>query len=309
MQLQRRIEKELGKQFPLAAFFQAPTVASQYEFLTKSGLSRQRTFDLTPGKNPDSPTLFCFHFAFIARLLAKHIGQNVRVVAVESNLLEEYDLWLKTGRSNTTLTALAKNCVADVQRIQPHGPYYLGGFCFGGNLAAEVAHQLAEKGEKIGFVALFNSYHHSSMQTQVYPQLAKWSYHLEQTLTNGWAYVSMKLGNWAEKRATRGSRSAVDSLNELETFDTEETKATQSNFTRQLLDSHSGSPFPVKTLLFRAVSDPQPLRWQYDPAHGWGDLLLGDLTCHDVLCSHSYLVKESKLAVVADKLNSFFPVR
>jgi len=41
-------------------------------------------------------------------------------------------------------------------RDQPHGPYQLGGYCFGGNVAYEMARQLDEQGEKISLLVLIN---------------------------------------------------------------------------------------------------------------------------------------------------------
>jgi len=37
-------------------------------------------------------------------------------------------------------------------------PYYLGGFCFGGNLAFHMALQLLSSGEEVAFLGLFESY-------------------------------------------------------------------------------------------------------------------------------------------------------
>jgi thioesterase domain-containing protein len=56
-----------------------------------------------------------------------------------------------------TLPDLAAIYAREVQSIQPHGPYYLGGNCLGGNLAFEIAHQLKEQGQDVNLVALFES--------------------------------------------------------------------------------------------------------------------------------------------------------
>jgi thioesterase domain-containing protein len=283
-------------------------VAKMLEFLAKSDVSHQKIFDLSSGPMPDPPVVFCFHFIFMARTLANHLGKRAQVFAVESHIKEEYDLWQKTGKSNTTIKNLAKRCVEDLQRVRPHGPYYLLGFCFGGNLAAEVASQLIQKGEKVAVLALLNSYNHSAMKPQSQPRLARWVYHTEQVSTLGWPYASAKLNTWLEKRRNGRSHSGSQSSFE-DNYDTDESRAIQSDFTRALLGSHIYQPFSAKTVLFRAVTDPSPLKWQYSPSHGWKDVVSENLILDHVYCGHADLMKESQIVEVAEKLASYFPTR
>jgi thioesterase domain-containing protein len=37
----------------------------------------------------------------------------------------------------------------EIKRVQPYGPYYIGGYCFGGLVAYEIANQLIEQGETV----------------------------------------------------------------------------------------------------------------------------------------------------------------
>jgi thioesterase domain-containing protein len=49
-------------------------------------------------------------------------------------------------------------CYLEQVRIfQPTGPYYLGGYCLGGNVAYEMARQLHADGEEVALVALLDS--------------------------------------------------------------------------------------------------------------------------------------------------------
>jgi len=41
--------------------------------------------------------------------------------------------------------------------VQPHGPYFLGGWSLGGNLAFEMSRQLVEQGERVGLLALLDA--------------------------------------------------------------------------------------------------------------------------------------------------------
>jgi len=44
---------------------------------------------------------------------------------------------------------IAKHYVHEIQTIQPHGPYYLGGNCGGANIMVHVAHELIQRNERI----------------------------------------------------------------------------------------------------------------------------------------------------------------
>src|SRR5690606_31461692 len=44
-----------------------------------------------------------------------------------------------------------------LQKFQPHGPYYLGGWCYGGIIAVEMARLLKQRGEKVALLALLET--------------------------------------------------------------------------------------------------------------------------------------------------------
>ncbi|HEV2688081.1 MAG TPA: AMP-binding protein [Bryobacteraceae bacterium] len=52
---------------------------------------------------------------------------------------------------------LAARCRETLQSVQPHGPYMLGGWCFAGVVAFELARQLETLGEHVSVLALFDS--------------------------------------------------------------------------------------------------------------------------------------------------------
>jgi amino acid adenylation domain-containing protein len=53
-------------------------------------------------------------------------------------------------------------CYVDlIRRVQPHGPYHLGGGCYGGLVAFEMARRLRSLGETVSVVALIDTYNFS----------------------------------------------------------------------------------------------------------------------------------------------------
>jgi thioesterase domain-containing protein len=56
-----------------------------------------------------------------------------------------------------SVEAMAAEHVAEIRRVQPHGPYFIGGSCVGGVVALEIAQQLHAQGETIGSLILVDS--------------------------------------------------------------------------------------------------------------------------------------------------------
>lgn len=53
-----------------------------------------------------------------------------------------------------TIEQMAARYIKVIQRVQPAGPYYIGGFCFGGVIAYEIARQLEQLGEKTALLVI-----------------------------------------------------------------------------------------------------------------------------------------------------------
>lgn len=57
----------------------------------------------------------------------------------------------------TQVETMASHYVQLVQTVQPEGPYLLGGWCFGGLVAFEMAQQLHTQGQEVALLALVNT--------------------------------------------------------------------------------------------------------------------------------------------------------
>ncbi|XP_048589011.1 phenolphthiocerol/phthiocerol polyketide synthase subunit C-like [Nematostella vectensis] len=62
------------------------------------------------------------------------------------------------GADCSSVRELASHYVSLVREEQKHGPYFLGGYCFGGLVAYEMACILTEQGESVGFVGMIDTY-------------------------------------------------------------------------------------------------------------------------------------------------------
>jgi thioesterase domain-containing protein len=56
-----------------------------------------------------------------------------------------------------TVPAIAAHYIRCIRGVQPHGPYHLSGFCFGGLVAFEMARRLNAQGEKVALLAIFDA--------------------------------------------------------------------------------------------------------------------------------------------------------
>jgi aspartate racemase len=56
-----------------------------------------------------------------------------------------------------TIEAMAADHVTEIQRVQPHGPYFLAGLSFGGRVCFEVAQRLAQEDERVSFLGLIDT--------------------------------------------------------------------------------------------------------------------------------------------------------
>ena len=57
----------------------------------------------------------------------------------------------------TSVEVMTEEYLREIKARQPHGPYQLCGYSFGGVLAFEIARQLSESGDEVGFVGLIDT--------------------------------------------------------------------------------------------------------------------------------------------------------
>jgi phthiocerol/phenolphthiocerol synthesis type-I polyketide synthase E len=150
-----RIEKAFNVKLPVATLFEAPTIEE---------LARILRLEISPpGWSPlvaiqpsgSRPPFFCIHGAggnvLIYRDLSLHLGSDQPFYGLQSQGLDgSYPLL-------TRIEDMAALYVKEIRKMQPHGPYFIGGYCMGGTIAFEVAQQLQAQGEQIALLALFDT--------------------------------------------------------------------------------------------------------------------------------------------------------
>ena len=104
----------------------------------------------------DLPPLFCLHpaagFSWSFAGLTPYLGTDRPVYGVQSPGLR--------GRHGVAadLDGIAEYYLERIRSVQPHGPYHLVGWSFGGQAAHAVATLLQERGEEVALLAVMDTY-------------------------------------------------------------------------------------------------------------------------------------------------------
>ena len=143
--------EEAGLAVSLAELFQHTSVASV------AALLRQRTDE--PVQDASVVTVRSGGSQLPLFLLHEFSGMDLYFPALGQHLPGDYPIYgLPGGPHLDTMEGLAARLVGLIRQIQPHGPYRLAGWSFGGVLAYEVAMQLLGLDETVEFLGLIDSY-------------------------------------------------------------------------------------------------------------------------------------------------------
>ncbi len=155
-QLTARIRRHLGVHVHPRHLFTDPTLAELAALLDASASAPPGAPDplVTLRACGSRPPLFLVHPVGGAVThyleLAELLGDDRPVHAIE-------DPQLHGAAPAADLADRARRYVELVRRVQPHGPYHLGGWSLGGSVAVEMAGQLTDAGETVALVAALDA--------------------------------------------------------------------------------------------------------------------------------------------------------
>ncbi len=175
VRLFRMIKKAYAIEFPISVLFEAPTIGQCAALIERAGGGAaavkpatgaepaaaeaaprfKHVVPMHPGKAANKTPLFIcagmFGNILNLRHLAIRLGQDRPVYGLQAKGLYGGDT------PHETFEEMARDYIAEVRTVQPHGPYILAGFSGGGIVAYEMAQQLRAAGEEVTQVFLLDT--------------------------------------------------------------------------------------------------------------------------------------------------------
>lgn len=282
LRLTSRIEKEFGKKLTLTALIQAPTVEEMTRLVQEQNSSWSPL--VTMQAEGSAPAFFFVHGlgGTVMRFheLARHMAPDQPFLCFQAQGMDGNLAVLNDVHEMAELYLL------HLRKAQAEGPYYLGGYSFGGLVAMEMARRLAESGEEIGLLALIDTY-------LVGPDS-------ESSLVKRFLSLSFeqKLA-YLKKRATRyrrGIKRRIDALSLPAPVKVVREACAVAE------KKYRPATMPVPVVLFRASE--KALRGLDNSQNGWQRYAAAGLEIHEIDGDHGNILNEPKVGELAAALRS-----
>jgi amino acid adenylation domain-containing protein len=314
MRLFARLERELGIRIPVAVLFGAPTVAQLAAAIRSRDTDAAWPSLMAVQPLGGLPPFFCASPLVVDVLayrgLALEMGTDQPFYALYSQGREG------APRGRDQIVELAARYVSEIRAVQPHGPYYLGGYSFGGKIAYEMARQLATGGEPVGLLAFLEVYGPGYLT----PYIPAWLFsrvrnlgRLEVSLADllPWAMMhwrNLRQGTPSDRAAYIRSKLA-GRIRQLQRVWRRSRHHRRSGLAGDpglvprppKYPAYDPGGYNGRVALFRA--EKQPLGIRSDPAMGWGSLLKGEFEIHSVPGFHDTILFGPRVKRLASMLN------
>lgn len=309
-----QIEKTFGKRLRLATVFQAPTIEQLAAILREEiqeGSAIAGTSLVEIHSQGARPPLFLVHGAGGGMFwgyvnLSRHLGEDQPVYGLKSRGLDGSDEF-------QSIEEMAAQYVADIRTLQPKGPYHLGGYCFGGNVAYEMARQLSAQGEEVALLVLLNCAPPNSSYDRIHWTPA-WATRFVRNLFY-WARDVRRWNpthrreffRWKKEQLRRrlelplwqSNKMDAGNFVDLSSYSESQRKLWQAHI-RGLANYHP-QPWSGRVHLFRSPG--HPLLCSFEANYGWRGLAKGGVSISIVPGVHEKILEEPCVASLAKELN------
>jgi thioesterase domain-containing protein/acyl carrier protein len=308
------IEKETGRKLRLSTIFQQPTIARLARAMQEgqAAINASSIVEIQPLGS--KPPLFLVHgvgggMFWGYNNLARRLGEEQPVYGFKSRGMDGLEEF-------TRIEDIAFKYIADLRAFQPEGPYRLGGYCFGGNVAYEMARQLRAQGQEISLLLLINCWPNNSSYTQLswtpafFGKFA-WNFciRLAHQIRCGAKqprdYFKWRAA-WAVKRLRSlftenvSGRLSVDDIIDLSERPENERKLWRTHVQAWL--QFQPQPYEGRVVLFRTRG--HPLVCSFDNQMGWGRFARGGVEVKICRGDHESILEEQNVGHTARELKA-----
>lgn len=302
MRLISKLNELCGKNLPLNALFAAPTIEQLAKLLHKEEESSAPWRSLV-GLQPQGskPPFFCVHEIIgnaiycqrMARYLPDQPLYGLQPIGLDGKQLPY-----------TQIEEMAAHYIKEIQTIEPNGPYYLGGYSFGGLVAFEMAQQLQIQGKEVSLLALFDAQAPGYRKRILWRWLLKKVNHFSQHgLEMIWDRVNSQV---LRKHRHQTINTELLKLTQHLHLDSETSidcnidRITKVNY--QAANDYVPKAYSGKVTLFRAMLEQSPEEWIFDSYLGWSQFATQGVEIQEIPCIHIRMFDEPNVKVVAEKL-------
>lgn len=164
-----RIEQELGIRIPITALFHAPTIASLVHLIERRDEQVISWSPVVPIRTMGKkPPFFGVHGQDGGILfwndIVGYLPDDQPFYGVQAQGVDGIQPAL------TCIEDMATRYLQEICKVQSQGPYYLGGFSMGGEIAFEMARQLNAQGERVALLVMFDTGNPARAIRMVFPE-------------------------------------------------------------------------------------------------------------------------------------------
>jgi thioesterase domain-containing protein len=201
------------------------------------------------------------------------------------------------------LEEIAGRFVDDLVTVQPDGPYYLGGYSFGGRLAFEMARRLEAMGRRVAFLGLIDTYG-PGYPAHLPPMRRIWSHLRAATHPDPRErrrYIRERLLRVGGR--VRGLTRKLLASPWADRLLVPDYIRDDYHYHRWLSQQYAPAPYAGRLTLFRAIEVPERIGTDFsDPYLGWGRLAAGGVDVRPVPGDHLSLLARPHVGSLARSL-------